>query len=545
MRGPLVPILALAALAMPALDAAGSAQGTPPASLGTNLSLDSTPNSPTIVQPITFIATIDTGASTIPPTGTVQFFLDSLTPLGTANVAGSQATVTATLTAGSHAVSAVYSGDVNYLPSSNAMGEYVYTLPGSLTVTASASSAGYGQSVTFTAQLKTQTIAGVASPTGTVQFFTGCLCGVFGGFGTQAAIGTAPLANGAATLTVSNLPVGALLIVGTYSGDGNWESVGSVPVALSISKAPTTTRWTAIGTDPNSGNLVAVATVQTSVTGVPTGTVQVLDAATNAVLATAALGATGSATARFPAKTSAIVAAYSGDANFAASTSDAATLLTVADAAGYGTASVAPNEIASVFGSGLASPVEITDSSGATLTPTLLLTSPSQINMVIPSNTALGLATVTVAPSSGTTFSKPIPITRVAPGLFAANGGGTGPAAAQIVRVHPDQSQTVEPVVSLDATGKQWVAAPISFGSDSLYLVLYGTGIRNRSDNANVTCTIGSHLLPVLYSGAQGSFAGLDQVNVALPATLQGAGSVPVIVTADLQSSNTVTLTFQ
>ena len=242
----------------------------------------------------------------------------------------------------------------------------------------------------------------------------------------------------------------------------------------------------------------------------------------------------------------AILAAYSGDANFAASTSAPATLLTVADAAGYGTSSLAPDEIASIFGSGLAAPVQITDSSGATLTPSLLLASPSQINMVVPTATALGLATVAVKSPSGPTFSKSISITRVAPGLFAANGGGTGPAAAQIIRVHAaDQSQTVESVVALDATGKQWVATPIVFGSDSLYLVLYGTGIRNRSANANVTCSIGGKVLPVLYSAAQGGFAGLDQVNVALPGTLQGAGTVSVIVSADGQSSNAVTLLFQ
>jgi uncharacterized protein (TIGR03437 family) len=52
-------------------------------------------------------------------------------------------------------------------------------------------------------------------------------------------------------------------------------------------------------------------------------------------------------------------------------------------------------------------------------------------------------------------------------------------------------------------------------------------------------------VLPVLYSAAQGGFAGLDQVNVALPGTLQGAGTVSVIVSADGQSSNAVTLLFQ
>jgi uncharacterized protein (TIGR03437 family) len=525
---------------------ASAAQGPTGPLLPSTVSLDSTPNNPTIVQPITFIATIGAYDSTIQPTGSVQFFLDNATSLGTAIVGNNlQASITATLTGGSHNIAAYYSGDFNYQPSNGTIGEYVSRLSDSLTIGAGAASATYGQPVTFTAQLKTPTTPGVASPTGTVQFFSGCLCGLFGGFGIQSTLGTAPLSNGAATLTVSNLTPGAAQIVASYSGDANWVTVTSSPVALSVSKASTTTAWTVLAIDPNSGNLVATATVQTAAAGTPTGTVQVLDATTNAVLATAALSTSGSAIAVFSAKSSAIVAAYSGDANFAASTSAPATVLTVADAAGYGTASLAPGEIASIFGSGLAAPVQISDSSGATLTPTLLLASPSQINMVIPAATALGLATVTVNSPSGPTLSRPVSIARVAPGLFAANGGGAGPAAAQIVQVHPDQSQTVVSVVTLDPTGKQWIAVPIVFGSNSLYLVLYGTGIRNRSANANVTCTIGGQVLPVLYSGAQGSFAGLDQVNVALPASLQGAGSVNVTVTADGQTSNTVTLIFQ
>lgn len=525
--------------------ASTSGQGSGGGLLPSVVSLDATPNTPTIVQPVTFTATINTLDSNIPPNGVVQFFLDVSTLLGTVSVVDSTASVTTTLGAGPHTLTATYSGDSNYQFASATIGENVSKLTDSLTMTASALTAAYGQAVTFTAQLKAPPVSGVANPTGTVQFFSGCLCGIYGGFVIQSTIGAATLSNGSATLTISNLPPGTPQVVASYGGDANWVTVTSPPVALSISKAATTTTWTSLGTDPQSGNLAATATVQATGTGAPTGTVQVLDAATNAVLATAPLSAAGSATAIFSTKAAAILAAYSGDANFAASTSAPATLLTVADAAGYGTSSVAPDEIASVFGSGLAAPVQITDSSGATLTPSLLLASPSQINMIIPTATALGVATVTVKSLSGPTLSKAISITRVAPGLFAANGGGTGPAAAQIIRVHADQSQTVESVVALDATGKQWVATPIVFGSDSLYLVLYGTGIRNRSANVNVTCSIGGKVLPVLFSGAQGGFAGLDQIDVALPATLQGAGTVSVIVSADGQLSNAVTLLFQ
>jgi len=44
----------------------------------------------------------------------------------------------------------------------------------------------------------------------------------------------------------------------------------------------------------------------------------------------------------------------------------------------------------------------------------------------------------------------------------------------------------------------------------------------------------------VLFIGAQGQFAGLDQVNLVVPASLAGAGEVPVILKIDGQTANVV-----
>ena len=48
--------------------------------------------------------------------------------------------------------------------------------------------------------------------------------------------------------------------------------------------------------------------------------------------------------------------------------------------------------------------------------------------------------------------------------------------------------------------------------------------------------------LPSCFSGAQGEFVGLDQMNVQLPQSLRGRGEVPVVFTVDGQQSNTVTI---
>jgi uncharacterized protein (TIGR03437 family) len=104
-----------------------------------------------------------------------------------------------------------------------------------------------------------------------------------------------------------------------------------------------------------------------------------------------------------------------------------------------------------------------------------------------------------------------------------------GLAAAVITRVHADGSVASE-VVS---------ATPIHLGNpgEEVYLSLYGTGIRH---GASVTCTVGGVSVPVSYSGAQGAYPGLDQVNVTLDAALRGLGEVDVVVTADSKVSNAV-----
>jgi uncharacterized protein (TIGR03437 family) len=50
---------------------------------------------------------------------------------------------------------------------------------------------------------------------------------------------------------------------------------------------------------------------------------------------------------------------------------------------------------------------------------------------------------------------------------------------------------------------------------------------------------------PVKYAGAQGSFPGLDQVNVLLPASLAGKGTVEVQLTAGGVAANPVQIVIQ
>jgi uncharacterized protein (TIGR03437 family) len=75
-------------------------------------------------------------------------------------------------------------------------------------------------------------------------------------------------------------------------------------------------------------------------------------------------------------------------------------------------------------------------------------------------------------------------------------------------------------------------------------LILYGTGIRGAAQSA-VAVRIGNVTAPLAYAGAQGTYAGLDQVNVTLPAALKGRGMQVVTVTANGQAANMGRLMFQ
>ena len=136
-------------------------------------------------------------------------------------------------------------------------------------------------------------------------------------------------------------------------------------------------------------------------------------------------------------------------------------------------------------------------------------------------------------------------VTAVAPGLFAANANGRGTAAAQLLRVARDGSQSFHSTARFDTVRNEFVSAPIDFGpeDDRLFLVLFGTGIRFH--DGNVTATVGGEAVDVLFAGRQPQFVGVDQVNLRLPRTLAGRGEVDIVLVVDGQAANTVQVAFE
>jgi uncharacterized protein (TIGR03437 family) len=261
-----------------------------------------------------------------------------------------------------------------------------------------------------------------------------------------------------------------------------------------------------------------------------------------------------------------LTAIYLGDSNFASSTSSAeaesvfGTQIVVTNAAGYSESNFAPGSAAAIFVNNFVTTtlaattlplpnslsgvtVTITDASGVVSNASLYFVSPTQINMLIPTNVAFGLATVTVTNASGGTASGIILITYTAPGIFTANQNGQGVAIAEFVDVTPANVQTFSTTATYNAATSTWVPAPLTMNStDSYVLELYGTGIRYATAG-QVTATINGIPVTVNYAGAQPQYPGLDQVNLQIPYSLKGSGSVPVVVSVNGQTANTVTVT--
>ena len=236
------------------------------------------------------------------------------------------------------------------------------------------------------------------------------------------------------------------------------------------------------------------------------------------------------------------------------------TPITVVNAANYAPSVVAPESISSIFGTFVTqNGLPATASTGAALPTTLngikvsvngvdaqlFYVSNSQINVLVPATTALGIATVIVTNSDATTRAGTVNIVAAAPGLFTVDASGRGSAIG---------SSTFDGLTRQSLTNVDGSERAVSPGTaaNPNYLELYGTGIR-RTPASNpldgngvaeaVTATIQGIPATVTYAGPAPGFMGLDQINLAIPPELAGLGKLNIRLVANGQSTNVVTFT--
>jgi len=199
--------------------------------------------------------------------------------------------------------------------------------------------------------------------------------------------------------------------------------------------------------------------------------------------------------------------------------------------------------------------VVVTDVDGYEYPAPLFFVSPTQINFVMPADVLLPPATTTTIGSSVVSVyvdgalvaENNLRLAAVAPSLFTANSSGQGTAIGVVLRVRENGTQEYEPIVVFDPVQNKLIARPIDLGleNERVFLVLFGTGIRNRSVVRGTNIKIDNLDAPISFAGAQGDLIGVDQVNVELPKALRGRGEVGVSLAVDGFNANTVTVTIK
>ena len=271
---------------------------------------------------VTFTATVSdaSNGSTGTPTGTVQFQTNGVNFGSAVTLSGGSASTAAlptTLAEGGLTVTAAYGGDGDFSASSGTLsgGQTVIQAVTSTAVQSSSDPSAYGQSgVVFTA---TVTSASSLTATGTVQFkLNGADFGIAVALSGGSATSPAALTPGE--------PPGNYVVTAVYSGDLNFTaSIGTLSGGQTVNSENSATAVASSSATSVYGQsgVTFTATVSGFESVTPTGTVQFLTNGTSFGGAVTLSGGSASLAlpVTMPAGNYTVVAAYSGDSIFTAS----------------------------------------------------------------------------------------------------------------------------------------------------------------------------------------------------------------------------------
>jgi len=349
--------------------------GQPAALTQTSIGLSSSSNPSLAGQTVTFTSGVNgtgtSGSGTPAPSGSVTFFDGSTllgSPVALPTGGGPATLIISTLTAGSHTLTAQYSGDTNYAPSSSNMVTQVVNLnTTAIGLSSSPNPSFAGQTVTFTSGISStgSPAPGVPPPGGTVTFLEG---------GTPIASPVfLPTGGGPATLMISTLAAGSHTITAQYSGDNNYASSSSNSITQAVNKTPTVIGLSASATSSAAGQPITF-TSAVSLTGTgsgagvppPSGSVTFLDNGSllgpGVSLPSNNGGPVMLTTSSLTLGLHNITAQYSGDADYNGSTSTAIQV-TITNPA-TATALVSSSST-SVYGQGVTFTATVTSAAGS------------------------------------------------------------------------------------------------------------------------------------------------------------------------------------
>ncbi len=260
------------------------------------------------------------------PTGTVTVY-DGATAVGSATLPGVSNSgmqnvsvqLAQPLSAGTHVLTAQYSGDGNY--PAITFGNYALSVgrgdTSNTSLSLSATSVMAGDAVTLTAYVGGH---GHSTPQGTVEFTAG-----------GENLGSAATnAQGSASVTTSSLTPGTYSVIASFTGQQGSTASQSSPQTLTVTQIPTTLTVAANPATAVQGTAVTItATIGYGATSLyPSGTVTIKDGATTLATLPVVDGAASFTTSTLGLGTHSLSASYSGDANFVNSSATGSVTIT-------------------------------------------------------------------------------------------------------------------------------------------------------------------------------------------------------------------------
>lgn len=514
-------------------------------------------------------------AGTVNPAGVITLNLDGgaevytaplVTSGGSTTAAFSSVTVPANSTLSTHTLQAVYNGNTDYSQSTSPQVSLTVTASTpTVTVTPATTSPTPGSSLLLTAAVSPQQ-AGETPPTGTVTF---TLDGSSVGSATLAPQSPSSLAT--LTITAPTTPGNHTLQV-SYGGDSNYNPVTSAQVTIDVTARSTTTTVTPATTTPNPGSSLQVsASISASsyAGSAPTGTVafQIDGTTVTTVSVNSGEPATASTTITAPSSGAhTLTAVYSGDSNYATSTSSGVTL-TVAKTAS--TISITPSTTTPTAGSSLQVSATVSATSYASTGPsgtvTVLLDGVSEgtasLNSGEPATTSLtftvpssGTHTLTATYSGDTNYSSSSTTSSITLNVSKS----TPTVVVTPATLSPGVGSTLQLTASVSppSSGGTGATGTVNFTLDGSAV---GTALLTSGSPSTATLTIntpglGSHTIQATYNG-DGNYntatSSVATINVTkgsttlttTPASTSPLGGSTMLVTATLSTGNNTLIT--
>jgi uncharacterized protein (TIGR03437 family) len=230
----------------------------------------------------------------------------------------------------------------------------------------------------------------------------------------------------------------------------------------------------------------------------------------------------------------------------------------VLNAASFGGGPIAPGEIVSIFGTqiGPTTPATLTLTSAGKVSTSiggvtvsfsgylapLIYVGATQINAVVPYELSGNKSPFVEVTFAGQKSNEPsLQLTTSAPGIFTANGSGSGPGA--ILNADGSVNSAANPATAgtpivIYMTG-EGLTTPAGVTGGVTTVNTSGTGPLTPAPQLAVSVMIGSQPAQVLFAGeAPGMVTGVMQVNATVPSTARtGANSVTVQVGKNISPS--------